>query len=461
MKTCGHSIVRVVTAALTLLLATSGTFAVAVPLETNATASFSQGGFSVDFAVDGLSPVTNAGGTGWALSGSGTAPGAGDDAGSAIAVFKPVTPLAAGSGYNLTFSMFQGGFTNHTLGNFRLSYTTDPSGTFGNGADNGGSVAANWTPLVATAMTSSVAANQPTFHTMLNGTIRVSGNFNELDTYLITAATGPVASAITGFRLEAIETAGLPQNGPGRSVNGNIVLREFSVDALTYPPTEPGQVLLTNATAILSQTGFSVDFLIDNKRPTNSTAGVGWANNGADLDNRATFETQATTATDGSASLFNFELFSGGFSTHEVGRFRISATNADRSLFADGNDNGGAGVGGEPIWTVLDITSISAANPGTIFTELPDQSILVSGALSELETYVISAYGPLTGITGFRLETFQDASLPFGGPGFGPNNGNFVIREFAVMSVVTIPEPATLTLLAFTGAVLLRRRRTA
>lgn len=461
MHPCDKSIVRTFLVGATALTgAVHSASAVVIPLEANATASFSQGGFSPDFAVDGIFNGADAGGTGWALAGSGSV----GNTNSATAVFKPIAPLAAGSGYNLTFNMFQGGFTNHTLGNFRLAYTTDPSASFGNGADNGGTVAANWTTLLPTAATSTNAGSTPNFRMNPDGTIFVFGPLNNLDTYLVTAPTGPLASAITGFRLEALETNLLAANanGPGRSANGNIVLREFSVDAVAAPLPRPGQVLLTNATAVLSQSGFSVDNVIDNKLPTANTNGVGWANNGVDLNNVATFETQTTTPDGASGSLFTFELFSGGFGTHEIGKFRISATDADRSLFADGNDNGGAGVGAEPIWTVLDITSITSSNGTTTFTELPDHTILVNGnaSLAEFETFFISASGGLSGITGFRLETFTDPSLPSNGPGFGPANGNFVIREFTVTSVIAIPEPSTLVLLSL-GGLMLRRRRMA
>jgi len=61
---------------------------------------------------------------------------------------------------------------------------------------------------------------------------------------------------------------------------------------------------------------------------------------------------------------------------------------------------------------------------------------------------------------GFRLEALEDNSLPSNGPGLSNSNGNFVLTEFMVVATeFPVPEPATASLLAMTGAVFLRRRR--
>ncbi len=42
-------------------------------------------------------------------------------------------------------------------------------------------------------------------------------------------------TSITGIRLEAIDDASLPNTGPGRAPNGNLVLQEFAVDVVDFP----------------------------------------------------------------------------------------------------------------------------------------------------------------------------------------------------------------------------------
>jgi hypothetical protein len=139
-----------------------------------------------------------------------------------------------------------------------------------------------------------------------------------------------------------------------------------------------------------------------------------------------------------------FTLTSGGFGTHTLGRFRISATEDDRSEFADGL-NGGGDVTAN--WSVLDFDSFTSDNPGTSFTELADGSLLAAGASNAVEVYTLSAETPLRAITGFRIEMIEDPSLPgSNGPGRA-GNGNFVLLEFEVgHAPLAVPEPSGILL---------------
>ncbi len=221
-------------------------------------------------------------------------------------------------------------------------------------------------------------------------------------------------------------------------------------------------VPLQNATATFSQTAFG-DFTVSNAIDGLSND-FGWAifdSNGSSTSAQtAAFETVTDAGfVGGTALTFNLEQFhsNGG---HVIGRFRLSLTTDDRSLFADAVETGGDVTAN---WTVLAPTSLLSAN-GTTFTVLGDNSILASGANPGTDTYTILANTNLTGITGIRLEVLEDASLPTNGPGRFPSNGNFVLNEFTVsQAAVAVPEASPLALLSLggvAGLVVARRKRT-
>lgn len=139
-----------------------------------------------------------------------------------------------------------------------------------------------------------------------------------------------------------------------------------------------------------------------------------------------------------------FKLYHGDFvpsPDHNLGRFRLSYTRDDRSLFADGMDNGGDVSAN---WVVIDPVAFSSTT-GETFTKLGDSSLLVSGGSNFNSTYRIAATLAAAGITGFRLEALEDSSLPFSGPGRATPNGNFALSEF---QLTTVPVPASLWLIS-------------
>jgi len=186
-------------------------------------------------------------------------------------------------------------------------------------------------------------------------------------------------------------------------------------------------VPLQNATAIRSQGGFNVSNLIDANTLVNQTTGTGWANNAQD-NNIAVMETVVDLNPTGAAMPLVIRIGSGGYSTHELGKFRISVTNDDRSLFADGLQNGGDVTAN---WVELTPNLILTTGTST-FTINPDNTVLAGGTPQEYETYTIVATTTLANITGIRLEALEDPSLPSNGPGRGPSNGNFVVYNFEV-----------------------------
>lgn len=201
--------------------------------------------------------------------------------------------------------------------------------------------------------------------------------------------------------------------------------------------TTQAAVALQNATATFSQTSFGGDPVgqaIDGSLGDHN----GWAIYEGPTDccgalpgntnpQIAVFETTSDISVAGGASLtFTLQqLFYIG--THNLGRFRLSATTDARSEFADGLTTGGDVTAA---WTVLTPMTANSTN-GQTLTILGDDSILAGGANPQTSTYTVTAFTPLAGITGFRLEILADGSFPDSGPGRN-SNGNFVLTEFQV-----------------------------
>jgi WD40 repeat protein len=82
-------------------------------------------------------------------------------------------------------------------------------------------------------------------------------------------------------------------------------------------------------------------------------------------------------------------------------------------------------------WVVLEPLEVKSANGATLRC-LPDHSILASGKNPDSDTYTFLVRTLLEGVTAVRLEALPHPSLPQGGSGRYPENGNFNLSEFAV-----------------------------
>ncbi len=202
----------------------------------------------------------------------------------------------------------------------------------------------------------------------------------------------------------------------------------IAVASNIWSASEP--VVLTNATASYSQLipdRYSVDQSIDSD--TNRT---GWAVQGTGARTKAETAVFETMQDSGYAAgrLLTFTLSTSYVNSdggQNLGRFRLSVTDADRDTFADGQINGG-NLGSD--WTVLrPISYVSIA--GAQLQRLSDDSLLASGTNALVDTYLVTAACDLSRVTGFRLEALEDPSLPGEGPGRAPD-GNFVLMNFAV-----------------------------
>jgi hypothetical protein len=164
------------------------------------------------------------------------------------AVFETTIDFGGPGGSELIFTL-SNLYTispGHTLGRFRLSVTTDARSTFADGQQSGGDVTANWTVITPTLAS---GTGGPTMTILGDGSVLVSGTSPGTSVYTITGTT--TLAAITGVRIEALEHASLPANGPGRiASNGNFVLTEFELSATDLP--EPSSLgLLAIGAAVL------------------------------------------------------------------------------------------------------------------------------------------------------------------------------------------------------------------
>lgn len=226
---------------------------------------------------------------------------------------------------------------------------------------------------------------------------------------------------------------------------------ELAAVGQTFGPAQ--NVTLQNATATFSQNA-SPHFLLVGETIDGITSGStnGWGNAtpaGDTNDNNAVWETASDAAVSVN-SILKFTMTFNSFADHGLGRFRLWATTADRSEFADGLPSGGdvdftgADTGS---WILLDELIGFSATSGLQLaggTLQGDGSFLIDDtATPGSDTYTIHLMSPLQNITGFRLEILNDASLTGGGPGLANTNGNSVLTEFAV-EVLAIPTPAAL-----------------
>lgn len=89
-------------------------------------------------------------------------------------------------------------------------------------------------------------------------------------------------------------------------------------------------------------------------------------------------------------------------------------------------------------WAILKPESFTSTGGATL-TLQNDQSLLVSGANPNQDTYEITATTDQLGITAVRLQALTDPSLPGGGPG-RHSNSNFVLTEFE-LDISSIADP--------------------
>lgn len=172
------------------------------------------------------------------------------------------------------------------------------------------SKSAQWTALDASELKSLGGAF---VNKVTDRAIVVAGPNPPKDTYVV---AGPAStSSITAFRLETLADEGLSGKGPGRSINGNIVLTEVRL-AIDGKP-----VRIKSASADFSQQNFPIAHAIDGNPQT------GWAiHPEVGKPHMAVFELAEPIK---SAGRVEVTLdFQSPHVQHQLGKFRLSLTDA-------------------------------------------------------------------------------------------------------------------------------------
>jgi hypothetical protein len=184
-----------------------------------------------------------------------------------------------------------------------------------------------WTPLELAEGKSNAGA---TFEKQTDLSIKPAGALAK-DIHTLTFNTD--LKGITGVRLEALPDDALPAKGPGRAQNGNFVLSEFGVQAISKADANQKQaVALQNATADFSQDAWAVAGAID------GNAGSGWAVSPQfGQPHVAVFETKADAGFEGGTQLVLTMQYDYPDGKHQIGRFRVSVTSSPRPVRLKGS----------------------------------------------------------------------------------------------------------------------------
>jgi hypothetical protein len=181
--------------------------------------------------------------------------------------------------------------------------------------------AERWLPLTPD---SAVSRRGATLKQRDDDSILASGANPATDTYELTFRDVKNLKYATALRLEALPDDNLAGKGPGRSVNGNIVLTDVGVSIAAGGEGAKGtDVKLKGASADFSQKDFPVAYAIDEKPDT------GWAiHPETGKAHAAVFEFQQSLEPADDAVVIVVLKFESKFGQHQLGRFRLWATRA-------------------------------------------------------------------------------------------------------------------------------------
>ncbi len=315
----------------------------------------------------------------------------------------------------LTFNIAHDAFSQHAVGRFRLSASTDK------GALGGGS---NWTVLEPLSVASTGGA---TLTVNPDYSILASGTNPTFATYTVQTKLPTGMLHATGFRLEAMEDPSLPTSGPGRyPSNGNFVMTDFAVDVSS-------RVELQQATANFSQTNCCGDGGLLISKTINGISGQlvngvqeGWGFGGAPATVNGAFETVADVGfADGTKLRFGIDHRM--FNEHNLANVKFFVTGDDRSTFANGVSNGG-----DPIGTAnwVEVMPLRATSEGGALVSIgTDHRLTFGGANPVFDTYTIEAISPIANVTGMRMEIIGTKGRY--------TNGNAVVSEITLDAAPT------------------------
>jgi hypothetical protein len=184
---------------------------------------------------------------------------------------------------------------------------------------------ARWTPLSVTAAQSSGGA---TLTPQNDRSVLASGAKSENDIYTVTAQT--TLKRLTGLRLEALPDPSLPQGGPGRDPYGNFLLTGFEVTVAPNQTIQFKDVKVDDA----AYRPDPKEFFAESRNAGATDRPAGWFINatgdeGSRMARQAVFVPAAPLSVPGGAVLTIKLKHQGGALCQSLGRFRLSATDAE------------------------------------------------------------------------------------------------------------------------------------
>jgi hypothetical protein len=176
----------------------------------------------------------------------------------------------------------------------------------------------DWLVLSPTSVSSQ---GEATLATLDDHSVLASGNNPKTETYTI-RLSAPMPS-VTAIRLETLPDESFSSKGPGRSVNGNLVLTEVRVSQCSADSESDKPIKLKTASADYSQKNFAIDAAIDGKPAT------GWAiYPEVGKPHQAVFEFERPIQSAGPIELSVVLEFQSEFAQHQAGRFRLAVTDS-------------------------------------------------------------------------------------------------------------------------------------
>jgi len=218
----------------------------------------------------------------------------------------------------------------------------------------------------------------------------IAGGRNpDFDIYTVTAPL--TEGSFTGLLLEALPDPTLPNQSLGRAPNGNFVLTGIEGTISAPSLKKPVKITFTRAEADYAQKGYDVKLLLDNN-PKN-----GWAIDGnapkKRVERNAMFIVDKAVQVPAGATLTVRLLHQSTFARHNVGRFRLSTTDAEPALASID------GTGGPPA-AVLAVMKTPTENRtpqqrselekyyrASVDSPLRDADYALAAAKAELEKY--------------------------------------------------------------------------
>jgi hypothetical protein len=172
------------------------------------------------------------------------------------------------------------------------------------------------------------AAGKSTLTIQDDQSVLSSGENPAKETYTITLGTE--LPRLTGLRLEALTHPSLSQGGSSRA-NGNFVLTGLEVSLIQPGQAQPKPIKIASGVADFEQSGFPIAGAFDDKPDT------GWAIGGHEKkgDHKAVLTFAEPVVMTPDAKLVVKLKHESIYAQHNIGRFRLSLTNADKPSLDD------------------------------------------------------------------------------------------------------------------------------